>query len=339
MKRYLLLASTLFLGVSLNAQFTFDNSPAIGDGTTLYLMDSLAPSYSEIVGEGVTWDYSNYGGYAGETRAVTIFDATETEFHEEYPGATAAMDLEGMLLTFYSNNEDERISQGFVFSEPSFGDVVVTLDEDPQTLYEYPFDFGDGFDDTYAGSTEMMGMPAALSGSSTVSVDGKGTLILAENEYEDVLRYRIADVGTVESLIGPLELVRTQYEYYDHSDGNLPVFVYSSITIYQQGGTEPFMEMFVVMGKDQPAFTVGLEENVLAQAVVYPNPATDVLTINLPASVEKADVIITDALGREVYKAELGVTNTIDVSTFNKGTYSARISNGDYVTVKNIVVK
>src|SRR5690554_794423 len=341
MKKKLLLIGSIAIGFTVNAQFTEANSPQIGDQTVLYMVDSLAPDLSGVTGDGVIWDYSGYGGYNNDTRIITIIDPATSSHTASFSSSTHAMEIEQMLTTFYTNSATERISQGFVFSEPTAGDVVVVLDDDPQQLLTYPFDFGSSFVDTYAGSTEIMGIPTDIEGSLTASVDGRGTLILAENTYTNVLRYKLEDSGDITvPIMGDMVLARVQYEYYDLDNERLPIFVHTSVTITQAGATDPMMEMFVVLSKDQPSFTVGIEANEFGKTNIYPNPAADVLHIDLPTTGEVVELVLTDALGRVVYTGKTeNEIETIDVSALNKGTYLLRISNTNHTSTKNVIIK
>ena len=341
MKKKLLLIGSVAFGLTVNAQFTEANSPQIGDQTVLFVIDSLAPNYSDVNGDGVTWDYSGYGGYDNATRIITIHDATNTANSATYPTSTHAMEIEQMLTTYYTNSATERISQGFVINEGTLGDIPVVLDADPQQLFTYPFDFGSSFVDTYDGETVIMGFDTPLSGSVNVSVDGRGTLILAENTYTNVLRYKLDDEGIASTMLGNMELKRIQYEYYDLDNESMPIFVHTSITVRQAGGgAAPMIEMFVILSKDQPSFTVGIETNELGKTNIYPNPAADVLHIDLPTTGEVVELVLTDALGRVVYTGKTeNEIETIDVSALNKGTYLLRISNTNHTSTKNVIIK
>lgn len=90
---------------------------------------------------------------------------------------------------------------------------------------------------------------------------------------------------------------------------------------------------------------VGLEEaeGVLLQTLVYPNPARDVL--NLEMSVlqsTKANISVVDLLGREVIRlGEINLQNgknliPIEVSELNNGTYVIRIVSDDGITSKRV---
>lgn len=346
MKKNLLLIASLLISAGSFAQFTESNAPAIGDGLTLFVIDSMAPNYDSTVGEGVTWDYSTYGGYNGETRLLSVYDATQTPNSGEYPSSTIAMDLEGMLMSYMTNDAGGRVSQGFIFSEPNLGEVISTFENDPEQLYTYPFAFGSTITDDVAGSfnvdSPLGPIDSELTGTSEASVDGKGTLVLAESSYTDVLRYKISEsMDVTVPVMGALQITRVQYEYYDHSESNLPIFIHATLLVQQPGGEEPMMESFVVLSLEEPDFgaTSSIAVNALASTNVYPNPAVNELNIQLPTDIDNANVIITDALGRQVDSFVLNNSiSTIDVAHLNQGTYFVNITSANNSIVKSVVI-
>jgi hypothetical protein len=74
--------------------------------------------------------------------------------------------------------------------------------------------------------------------------------------------------------------------------------------------------------------------------VMYPNPVKDQLIITSSISLSKADVRITDATGKLVYKQSVqniqtGVQNKINVASLNKGVYYLQfITGSDVQTIK-----
>lgn len=344
MKRNLLLVASLFIGATTYAQFTQDNSPEIGDGLTLYVIDSMAPSYENETGANANWDYSGELGYNDESRNVTVLDASQAPNATSFPNAVEAVDVEGFLQTFSSTTATELTGHGFVFNEPSFGEIVAKFDVDDAKLYEYPMDENSpAIYDDFEGELQFtLGMPmnSPLTGSLVAQVDGKGTLTLADNSYSDVLRYKLVDtILTNVATLGDIEIVRHQYEYYDHSQSDLPIFIHASLYVGQQGGV-PLSQNTLVMSLEDPAAFVGLAENELEKTAIYPVPANNELNIELPSTVEKAKITITDVQGRTVYSttSNQGI-KTIDVSNMNKGMYIVNISNEETAITKNIVIQ
>jgi len=63
----------------------------------------------------------------------------------------------------------------------------------------------------------------------------------------------------------------------------------------------------------------GIDDNILSKISVFPNPATDVITLSMPESVELQSIAVFDVLGSLVSN-EI-VNNQIDVSYFKQGVY------------------
>ena len=341
MKKHLLIAAGLFTSAFSFSQFTQSDEPTIGSGSTLYVIDSMAPDYSAVTGAGVEWDYSTYGGYSGESRNLTVLDPSSTTYASDYPSSTSALDIENFLVTYTSSTSTERTGHGFVYTDGDIGDVVVVFDTDQAIQYEYPFALGDNFTDAFEGTaTFNVGAPqtSPAAGTLTATVDGEGTLKLADgNDFTNVLRYKLSDQTEVSNvpLIGNVTLTRTQYEYYDLANGLLPIFVHTHVEIAELG-----TEFDLVMSAVEPSNTVSLEENMLSNAVVYPNPASDVINISLTNELTNTEVSIVDAMGRVVLSQSMDTDFvSLDVAKLENGIYFVKIANGDVVETKTVVIK
>jgi hypothetical protein len=82
---------------------------------------------------------------------------------------------------------------------------------------------------------------------------------------------------------------------------------------------------------------LSVNENVLAQISLYPNPSSDILNINVPASVEITNVTMFDLLGKNT-----GVVlsnGSIDISNLNKGIYLLSIETSQGTLTQKVVKK
>lgn len=94
-------------------------------------------------------------------------------------------------------------------------------------------------------------------------------------------------------------------------------------------------------------FGVGISESAYLNGInIYPNPASDELTITLDDLNTQEDIIlsITDIQGREVYResitnANASYTKKLDVSNFSKGMYLVKITAGNKSGVKKLVLQ
>lgn len=76
-------------------------------------------------------------------------------------------------------------------------------------------------------------------------------------------------------------------------------------------------------------------------AMVYPNPATDFLTITLPRNSNKADVIVTDLTGKVVYKTSASQKEKMEIDThdFVAGVYLVQIRTRKFTETKRVVIQ
>jgi hypothetical protein len=78
----------------------------------------------------------------------------------------------------------------------------------------------------------------------------------------------------------------------------------------------------------------------LAGFKMYPNPADDLLAIELPADFETINAIIYDITGKEVLNKNLtALENKIDISALVSGNYFVRVSSGDKEYSTKLVVQ
>lgn len=86
-------------------------------------------------------------------------------------------------------------------------------------------------------------------------------------------------------------------------------------------------------------------EGVLSEVNLYPNPADDMVNIFFTSNTDlSATVVVTDILGRELFRQEHGVTTGsnllyLDVSNYADGYYVVSIIQGDQTIIQKIVVE
>lgn len=347
MKNKLLFAFALTVSISQAQQLDLTNEPAIAEGALMYVCDSLTPSYETTTGTGVTWDYSQLLGLNGSTKTLEILDATLTPEAASFPTSTKVMSIEGVIKNYFNSSITDRISQGFVYNEPSLGTVLATFDADNETTINYPFVNGNYFVDNFSGmlAFSFNGLPQnpLCTGSIRAEIDGQGTLLLpSSNTHTNVIRYKSVDTVFTQVIFVTtldVQLVRTQYEYYNIANGNLPLFVYTNVQFAQQGSTTPLLEQTNVISSIQPLQNVGIENISASEFSVYPNPSEGV--INFKGSFEtNASAIIYDQSGRVVSTIETLINGqSIDLSHLNKGMYLVSVNNNGVQTTKTISLR
>jgi hypothetical protein len=349
MKKLLLYASLLTPGVFFAQSMDLSNEPTVGQSNLLFLCDSLTDPLSSTTGSGISWDYSQIIGLNGQTKVIEVVDPATTPDASSFTTSTKAFAIQGSIMNYYNSTATERISQGFVFQEPTFGTVLATFDTDPQTTVQYPFGVGSSFEDAFSGqlSFTFNGIPQnpTCTGLSYASIDGMGTLKLPNsNIYSNVIRYKIVDtLFTQVVFVVPLDiqLIRTQYEYYDYAGGNLPVFIHSNVILQQTGATTPLLNQTVVLSSVEPTnfMNVGsIESDDNLQ--VTPNPSEGTIFIKGLSNDGLNEIKVLDQAGKEVY-AQKGLINmeAINLSFLNSGNYMLIINSNNKATFKQIFLK
>ncbi len=331
MKKKLLFASLIMASTSFGQGLTEANEPIIGTTVDLFLCDSFATNYANVTGSGVTWDYSDIAGFQGQLRTLTVVDPTTTTNAADFPSATKAIVVENFLTTYWSSTSTERNSPGFVFNEPTFGEVKAIFNTDAQKLANYEFAYNNELTDVFAGSLyfSFSGLPQNpdATGNSFSKIDGEGTLKLnAATTLTGVIR--CVTIDTLNSnvpIVGDIQLIRAQYEYYQLSAGNMPVFTHTTAKIVGTGSVDPLTEFTVVLSSVQPDNFVSVNENEKINFSVYPNPAKESLTIK--GDFNGATARIIDQTGKTVQTIE-SVTSgmTVQLNDIQKGIYFLELS-------------
>ena len=343
MKNSLLLIffSVAFFGSTQS--LTEATEPVIGEIRSMFLCDSFTITYPGTTGAGVTWDYTGLTGFTGEMRDVTILDATTSPNATNFPGAVKAIQFSDRLTTYYSTSATQKISQGFVFTENSVGDILVMLSTDPEILVTYPFSNGDVLNDTFGGTLEFIfagPQQSAVTGVTEATIDGKGTLNLPGGvSLPNVLRYKIVDTSASTLLgLGALEIIRIQYEYYAPSlaPEYLPVLTFTEINIVQAGGTTPvFPTERLVLSAYEPNYLDVAEINSNSISV-YPNPTSE--SIHIKGLQElNANARLVDQSGRIIISKKISNGESIDISMLEKGSYILNIDQNGTTYTKRIV--
>ena len=82
--------------------------------------------------------------------------------------------------------------------------------------------------------------------------------------------------------------------------------------------------------------TAGLNDNVLNNIKMYPNPANDYLNFNTNSN-ENVDIQIFDILGKSVLNLD-NVRNPVNVSELKSGVYFVQITLGTEKGTKKLII-
>ena len=81
-----------------------------------------------------------------------------------------------------------------------------------------------------------------------------------------------------------------------------------------------------------------VEEDLISEISVYPNPSTGILNIDFETN-DSFSVEVTNIIGEIVLMKELESNASIDLSNFDKGTYLVKVSNSNLSKTEIIVIE
>ncbi len=95
----------------------------------------------------------------------------------------------------------------------------------------------------------------------------------------------------------------------------------------------------------QPNTTGIIEKSFASLITLYPNPATNQLTIDLSSNNKNVEVTIADITGKVIYKTtatdvqKLEVNSPNDIGNFAAGIYVVKIQTADFIATKKLVIE
>ena len=91
-------------------------------------------------------------------------------------------------------------------------------------------------------------------------------------------------------------------------------------------------------GITSAGFTLGVEDFDLSKFKISPNPVISEFNVELPNSIESANVEVYDVLGKMIYSSQVSNFNSsINSSSWNNGIYLVRVISGDVSQTKRII--
>ena len=358
MKKQLLIVALLLSSKAFSQNFTQSNEAAVGTSVSMYVCDSLTSDYASTKGSNVVWDFTKLNIPDTLNKSlISVVDPATTKYNSLYTKANKAIVFENFLTSFYSSTVNDRSCVGYFFNTKDYGDVRALFDLNNEITHTYPFQLNSIKNDDLKGeiyytitSPLTYNATSAALGSSKAEVDGLGTLkIDAATEFKNVLRYHIKDsvnatvtlqlIGTVNST-----LVRDQYEYYDHSISNLPIYTHSNLKAYISISNDPIVNKTFVLSKYKgdknakvpvdPKPTTGISELKSTSFTIFPNPAKDVLYV-IGENAINSTIFILDQAGKVV--KTFTNSNSLSIQDLDKGVYFIQIeSNNKNETLKFI---
>ena len=359
MKKRIVYVALLFTSFTNAQSLTQLNEPVIGNSATMFVCDSSFSNFSSTSGTGLIWDFSSITGYTGiSSKVINVTSPDVTDFSP----ATKMTKVDGFISTYWNSSASKKTSNGFIFSEPSLGKVVVKFSKDDEVVNNYPFAYQDNLNDVFSGSLQNPsingGAATNCTGINITSIDGVGTLKLPNsNTFANVIRQKTVETTTakISYLIFTSDVIvtRTQFDYFNTSGStNLPIFSHINIVLSAKDLAIEKKVTLVISSVNPTLITppsppitptpdpiASLEEVTSTNFTIYPNPTEGNMTIigNFSAN---ASLMVLDQTGREVTSIETLVNGTlVDLSNVNKGIYQVVILDEGAKMIRNVIVK
>lgn len=323
MKKMLFSCLTMILTLSVVAQPTFDNSlmGTIGDSYTFTNFDATDFDPGDD-GAGVVWDFSDIT----ITGPVTVFNNVNpaiTPYAASFGLATLATTPDNSSFLYYQIT-------GAQYNSLGIGSTLSTISySNPETIFTFPLTYNTTNDDTFAASFVSTGVSYNRSGNVHVEADGYGTLILPAGTFTNVLRVKVEEDITDETIGLPVPIT-LEYQndfYYWFMEGLTgPLFYYAYFEATAFTGTT-----ITELGSLNPEAVVAIQNVTLPENLihVFPNPATESLYIQNMNNIEFENIALYNMMGQSVLNQKMNNENIteINVSNLPAGIYTLQLKN------------
>ncbi|MBT2619869.1 T9SS type A sorting domain-containing protein [Chryseobacterium sp. ISL-6] len=318
----LIFTSLILMGIGIAAQPTVTRLALdkINVTTNVYHADvstgTLSPGPS---GAGQTWNFSSYVG----TPVITtkIYPCPGQTNCSRFPTANRLSELVGSDTYDYLLNSDAEATTIGNFS--GMGNVTMTY-SDPLINYKFPVNYLQEFTDTYQFSTPG----TTETGQQSFKVDGYGTVITPNGTFPNALRIKRIRNGSQASGGATFNYVNESYQWVTESNGPVLTVAFNTFTINGQTTTQPSLAYFT---SSSTLSTVDLD-STKDEIVIYPNPATQSITIKSNEDIKNINIISLD--GKVVRKTPNH--KIIDVANLPNGIYivQGELKNGKTISKK-----
>lgn len=335
MKKIMFSCLTMILTLSVFAQPTFDNSlmGTIGGSYTLTDWDATDFNPGED-GAGVVWDFSDIT----ITGPVTVFNNVNpaiTPYAASFGLATLAVTPDNSSFAYFQVTGTQYNNLGVGSASTSFSY------SNPETLFTFPLTYNSTNDDTFAATFVTTGIGFNRSGDVSMQADGYGTLILPGGTFTNVLRVKVEEDYSDESIGLPVP-VTIEYDnetYYWFMEGLTgPLFYYANLETGSIAGTTT-----TEIGSLNPEAVVAIQNVTLPENLihVFPNPATDNLYIQNMNNIKFENIALYNMMGQSVLNQTMNNENIteINIADLPAGIYTLQLKNESGTLSKMISIE
>ena len=345
MKKFTLLFISFFALQALFSQpvLTSDLNFSIGDTYRYDGYLSITNIDPGAGGANLIWDFSTISGgtyYEGE--GAICVDPSTSAFGDSAAVVNANICIRnsenpniGPYQYYDCNNTSQNLlAMGFLGS----GNNSFSTYTDVLTAQQFPFTYGNSFNDTWELLMYHIDMGYYFMRDSsivTVEADGYGTITTPAGEFNNVLRIKrtTVDYSWTNSGGGWISLGSFTDIQYDWFAPGIKVPVMIIINTEWAGYNVRYLV--------EHNFTLGIKDRIDYQLEIYPNPATDKVTIKTEKMFNS--VCIYSLNGRQLDVVESQTSQpyqqTINLSRYPKGVYFIEVGFEDGNVVKERIIK
>lgn len=298
-------------------------------------VDVTGPIDHNPTGSNAVWDFGSLTSSVVNIDTYAAPTATEVA---TYPGTTQVFTI-----------TDDAMNTSVAFFKVDGSDISLTGANNPELTIDYntdnafvgsyPLTFGSAINvDNIAGELQAQGQSSNYTGTITVDVDAYGSLafeVVGQGTYSgDVTRIlTVQDISFTVGGIFPGTATISNYNYYKDADGAL-VFRSSDGII-----SVPSLNINIPISSAEALVTntLSITNTAISGSVkIYPNPAQDILHIDLDNLSDFQTITIVDVNGRVVLTSN-AIERSIDIKTLETGFYTLTMLTKTGTIVKKFI--
>lgn len=265
------------------------NNPVAGDVFYGYTVDTTGVNKG-AAGANVTWALSTI--VKNDSDTTSYYTCIATPYCDSFPGANIVMLNDSEYSYCVSGTNGIEVIGTY------YDDLAIHM-SNSSTLTRFPLSFGTTFNDTFSTEISMMGTDIYIKGYNTHTADAWGKLILPNGTFNNVLRVKTVSIMKDSvNFMGMPNVNVNQTETYNWyvSGFHSPLLTVNYDTT---GGT-----MHVIDAKyyKYTGSTTGVKDRVAQTGAltIFPNPASEQVTIRLSNTGAAATITILDMTGQVV---------------------------------------
>lgn len=326
-----IISSWLFLAMKGQYTITATSAPVTGDFHATINTYSTGLSIP-ATGLNKLWNYTTIAVDTSVSTALTYTPASSAPNANLFPSATmAAYDGQGKYEMYGITSG----TLGYLGSSaPTASDCSVF--SNPMLYMNYPFAYGNAFNDNFAVSNSQYSMSGTLS----VVADGTGTLMLPGITLTNVLKTTMS--YTQNMMVGTSNIVVKSITHNFYSPAS-KFELFSVISRTTATGTSTVADLY---GQANKQFVTGIKENTQADLFqLYPVPCNgEVLNVKFPRNYLSVRIMLCDLSGRTILEetsGEISPANilSLKLNSIRAGAYLLQINTGTEKRTQKILVQ